>query len=253
LQSRAAELDAGGVALFAISYDAVDVLALFAAKHGVTYPLLSDQGSAAIRSLGLLNEHVAEQQAVYGVPVRDFVLDREGVVVKTRFEQSYRHRPSATVWVEELFGTPAAAVISATAAGSGAQVTAWLDTPVYRPYQLLQLRVELRVAAGLHVYGSPIPEGYTPLTIELAPFDGLAVRPARLPQPGPLRVAGLDEQFVVHEGAIEAIVPFAIEGARGDIELTVELAYQACSATECFPPASLRLALPLACQDLIRD
>ncbi|MPZ63487.1 MAG: redoxin domain-containing protein, partial [Propionibacteriales bacterium] len=30
--------------VFAISYDQVPVLALFAAEHGITYPMLSDEG-----------------------------------------------------------------------------------------------------------------------------------------------------------------------------------------------------------------
>ena len=34
-----------GVALFAISYDSVEILRDFAATHGITYHLLSDQGS----------------------------------------------------------------------------------------------------------------------------------------------------------------------------------------------------------------
>jgi hypothetical protein len=53
-----------GFALFAISYDEVATLAAFADKHDITYPLLSDAGSVTIRSLGLVNEHVAEQAGV---------------------------------------------------------------------------------------------------------------------------------------------------------------------------------------------
>ena len=41
------------------SYDPPDVLRAFAAKHGITFPLLSDSGSAIIRRYGLLNTSVA--------------------------------------------------------------------------------------------------------------------------------------------------------------------------------------------------
>lgn len=90
------------IALFAISYDSVEVLAAFAEKHGITYPLLSDEWSKVIRELGLLNEHVFEQhsangvrrnEAHYGVPYPGtFVLDERGIVVDKRFFQSYRER-----------------------------------------------------------------------------------------------------------------------------------------------------------------
>lgn len=94
------------------SYDPVDVLANFAQRHVITYPLLSDEGSKAITSLGLLNRHVAEQHAYYGVAVRDqhhgvpypgiFVLDENGMVIDKVFEQSYRVRPTAGGVLEDL-------------------------------------------------------------------------------------------------------------------------------------------------------
>ena len=74
-----------------MSYDAVDVLATFAAKQNITYTLLSDEGSKVIRDLGLLNEHVFEHHAAYGVPKRDHqwgvpypgvsLLDAQGYVI----------------------------------------------------------------------------------------------------------------------------------------------------------------------------
>jgi peroxiredoxin len=55
------------VALFAISYDSVEILHNFAAAHGITYHLLSDKGSHAMRGLGLINDRVQEDHAVYGI------------------------------------------------------------------------------------------------------------------------------------------------------------------------------------------
>jgi hypothetical protein len=239
------------------------VLRAFAEQRGITYPLLSDVGSAAIRELGLLNEHVAEQQAFYGVPVRDFhqgipypglfVLDEDGLVVEKRFEQSYRHRPAAAAWAEEFAGAPPAAVAVVRGAGPGLRAVASLDAAAYRPYQRLRLRVAFEVEDGLHVYAAPTPEGYAPLTIEAVPAEGLVLDPARLAAPRPWRVEGIDEAFVVHEGRFDAVIPFVVEGSPGDLSLDVTIGYQACSDGECFPPASLRLELPLAGRDLIRD
>jgi len=117
LQKAWPELDAAGVAVFGLSYDAVDVLARFAEQRGITFALLSDEGSHAIRELGLRNEHVAEQHAFYGVAVRDehhgvpypgtFVLDEHGGVAGKYFEQSYRVRPTAALFRESRSPRPA--------------------------------------------------------------------------------------------------------------------------------------------------
>lgn len=239
------------------------MLACFAARHGITYPLLSDAGAAAIHRLGLTNQHLAEQQASYGVPVRDFqqgvpypgvfVLDAHGVVVDKRFEQSYRYRPTAAAWVEEWAGGPPTAAVSTRAEGPGLRATASLDAAVYRPYQVLRLRVALECAPGTHVYGAPTPEGYTPLAVTIEPFEGLAAQPAQAPAPRPFRVEGLDEHFRVHDGTVDVVVPFGIDGNAGDLTIGVTVDYQACTAIECFPPSRLRLELPLSVQDLIRD
>lgn len=58
------------------------------------------------------------------------------------------------------------------------------------------LTVELSIEPGLHVYGTPIPEGYIPLTATVAPLEGLVAGAAELPEPHPFRIEGLDEQFL---------------------------------------------------------
>lgn len=44
----------------AISYDSPEILADFGKRHGITFPLLSDAGSATIRRYGILNTVVDE-------------------------------------------------------------------------------------------------------------------------------------------------------------------------------------------------
>ena len=53
LQDRLDELDAAGIGVAAISYDPVDVLAEFAERRGITFPLLSDPDSATIEAFGI--------------------------------------------------------------------------------------------------------------------------------------------------------------------------------------------------------
>ena len=55
LQSRYAEITKQGLGLIAISYDAADTQKKFADSRGITFPLISDTGSAIIKRYGLLN------------------------------------------------------------------------------------------------------------------------------------------------------------------------------------------------------
>ena len=205
LQEAWPNLQKNGVATFAISYDSVEVLAAFADKRGITYPLLSDAGSHAIRALGLLNEqHLVEQHAFYGIQTRDeqrgvaypgtFVLDERGIIAEKRFEQSYRVRPTARIFEEYALGTFEATRPPTDAprqSGEKLEVQVWADAPTYRPYQQVRLHVDLSLPSGLHVFASPVADGFTPLRLEVEPLDGLEVGQTALPAALPFTVAGL--------------------------------------------------------------
>lgn len=264
LQHAWPTLERHGVALFGVSYDSVEALASYADKRGITFPLLSDDGSRVIRELGLLNEHLAEQHAVYGIVTRDdqhgvaypgtFVLNEQGVVAEKHFEQSYRPRPTRQLFEDYALGasddSPAHAV---SGRSGGMEIQAWADAPTYRPYQQIRLHVRLTLPAGVHVYGTPVPDGYTPLRLQLEPRDGLIVGDAEMPAPHPFRVDGLNEDLVVYEGTVRMTVPLLFTSNLGPTTLALELAYQTCTETTCLPPATIRLELPITGFDLIRD
>lgn len=247
---------------FAISYDKVDVLAGFAATHGIAYALLSDEGSQAIRALGLLNEQVYEQHAAYGIAKDEgdwgvpyagvFVLDERGYVLQKRFPQSYRERETGVALLERGFdlASPRHGVPVHVQA-EGVQVSARLDSDTYRFFQRRWLAVELQIAPGLHIYGQPIPDGYVPLTIEIAPCAGLVVGAPDFPAARPHRVKGLDAVFRVYEHRVAVSLPltFVSEGDIEAVHLTVR--YQACSATECFIPRTVELRLPVQAEELV--
>ena len=250
------------IAVFAISYDAVDVLRGFADTYGITFALLSDEGSTVMRALGLLNEHVDEQHAAYGIPHHDrfrglpypgvFLLDAHGRVMQKRFQQSYRERETGVGLLEQGFGLQStrrgAEVVTQS---EGVQVHAALDAPSYRFFQRLWLTVELTIAPGVHIYGRPISTGYLPLTIEVAPLAGMVVGAPTWPAPQPYRVAGLAEEFCVYTGTLKVSLPVTLTEEGGDQTLQVTVQYQACSASECFAPQTLKLALPVQAADHI--
>jgi peroxiredoxin len=259
LQQIVEGLARAGTALFAISYDAPSTLAAFAAKHGITYPLLGDEGSRVIRQLGMLDEDLDRHHAEFGRQVRDdqrgvaypavFLLDRNGIVAAKRFLPNYRVRDTGAGLIESLLGVEAARHgPEAAAPGDVVNLRAYFDAPVYRPYQQLRLTVELAVAPGWHVYVPPVPDGYTALSLSLAPIDGVSAGPISISPSGhPARVEGLDELFTVVDGAVRARIPvtFAVQAGTGDLHPEITVRYQACSDTECRPPAAARLTLSL--------
>lgn len=230
----------------------MEVLSGFAGKYGITYPLLSDEGSGFIRELGILNEQAAEN--VFGIPHPGvYVLDADGRVARKTFYESYRERDTGTGLLTHLLGIsvppkgPADQV-----AGDGVRVSAWLDIPDYAWGQRAWLTVEVEIDEGLHVYGRPIPEGYYPLEVEVEPMERVVVGEPGWPATTPFRIQGLVEQFHVYEGIVRVSLPisFMVVDA-GDLLVKVRVSYQACSAIDCLPPAEARFELPIAERPLV--
>ncbi len=246
------------VAPFAISYDSLAVLADFAARHGIGYPLLSDEGSHTMRRLGLINARVQEDHAAYGVGPNPrhvnlpypgvFVLDETGVILQKRFYESYRERDTGAGLLGQALGIlDARAEMVTTAYDEAVRVRAWLDAPSYAMFQRLHLTVELAIGPGLPLHASPAPAGYTPLAVEIAPIDGLVLRPATWPDPRPFRIAGRTDDFWGHGGVIRGTLPLAFTAppGAGDQILKVTVRYQACSELLCRPSATIGLELPV--------
>jgi hypothetical protein len=245
------------VALFAISYDAVAILRDFAAAHGITYPLLSDEGSRVIRALGLINERVQDDHAAYGIKPNPrhvdlpypgvFVLDAAGVIVQKRFHDSYRERETGGGLIAQTLGITTEAAAPAAAAAPAVQARAWLDSPTYAFFQRLTLTVELTIAPGFHVYAAPVPQGLVPLSVEVAPVDGLVVGPTSWPAPRRAAIPGLGNDLPAHEGVVRGALPLTFTAAPGGgdhvVEVTVHL--QACDESSCQLPQQLRLDLPV--------
>ena len=82
------------MAAVSLTYDAEQLLARFARKHRIAYPLLSDTGSKVIRELGLLDEGQTPGTRFHGVPHAGiFLLDKDGMIRAKYAEKDYRKRP----------------------------------------------------------------------------------------------------------------------------------------------------------------
>jgi peroxiredoxin len=82
-----------------VSYDSVDVLARFAQKRKITFPLLSDAGSKTITAYGLLNKEAKGRVA--GIPYPGTMLiDRDGIIRAKLFLEGYRDRHSSEALIK---------------------------------------------------------------------------------------------------------------------------------------------------------
>jgi peroxiredoxin len=74
-----------------ISYDSLAVLQRAQAKHHITFPLLSDEGSRTIDAYGVRNRE-AEGRAK-GIPhPATFLVDKQGVIRAKLFYEGYTKR-----------------------------------------------------------------------------------------------------------------------------------------------------------------
>ena len=132
----------------------------------------------------------------------------------------------------------------------GVQVIARLDSPTYRPLQRLGLTVDITIDAGLHVYGQPIPEGFIPVSIDIASLAGLVVGTPEFPAPTLHRLEGLEENFYIYEGTLTVTIPLTFSQAVADPIISLTVGYQACSdEAGCFMPQKIQLRVPVQAED----
>ena len=100
-------LKAKGYGLAALSYDSPEVLAQFAARRDIGYPLLSDPKSATIDAYGIRDPQYPAGHMAHGVPLPAiFILSRDGVVQAKLAEEGYRNRPPTAVVLETVSRLP---------------------------------------------------------------------------------------------------------------------------------------------------
>ena len=94
MQKDLKSLEDKKVKLVGLSYDAVDVLAKFAEKEKITFPLLSDPESKTIQAYGLLNKEAKDKSE--GIPYPGTMLiDKDGVIRAKLFHDGFIKRHDA--------------------------------------------------------------------------------------------------------------------------------------------------------------
>ena len=105
LEAAAAPLADAGWTLVAVSYDPVEALAGYKADKGLSYELLSDEGSVAINAFNLLNTDVKPGSRYDGIPHPAIVfIGADGTIRRTLREEGYKTRPAVDLVIETAEG-----------------------------------------------------------------------------------------------------------------------------------------------------
>lgn len=237
-----------GLGLAAISYDNVAVLANFAKRKGIQYPLLSDPESKIIRDFGILNESVAKDLPVYGIPYPvTYIVDAKGVVVSRKFDEDYKQRYTvANILTEKLDLRTGAA--QSQVETKHLKVTASASDAKIRPGERIRLILDVELKPGMHAY-APGVEGYIPVDWKMADSPAVQAAPAIYPASKKLRLEAIQETVDVYAGRF-TVQREAIAGAQGKMDrgakeglIVIEgtFRYQACDDRMCYLPQNVPL------------
>ena len=256
LQRRYEDIRRQGLGLIAVSYDSTETLKQFAASRSLTFPLISDPGSAIIRRYGLLNETVDAKSRTYGIPhPGTFIVDRKGVVVSRFFEDAYQERFTTGAILGGIGGAPA---IKATTAHLS--MTASISDTEAAPGERLSLVADVTPARTMHVY-APGKHTYQVVRLELDPQPWLKIHPIVYPTSTIYHFKPLDERVEVF------VKPFRLRrdvtllatqeaqrllGAMPAATLSGALEYQACDDKVCFNPTRVPISFTIAVKPLDR-
>jgi hypothetical protein len=259
LEARVEELKKRKLGLVAISYDSADTLKRFAETRGITFPLVSDQGSAIIKRYGLLNTTVEPGNRAYGVPFPGtFIIDRHGTVRSRFFEDAYQERNTvASILVRQ--------------GGTAFGPTSVVDTPHLRlkasvsdvrvaPGERVSLVFDIEPKPRMHVY-APGKHTYQVVrtTIETEPW--LRVHPMAYPASEIYLFKPLNERVEVYQKPFRLVQDVTVLATRDAQEQLAKLSqlmiggrleYQACDDKLCYMPQSIPISWTLSVAPLDR-
>ncbi len=247
LQSNLPTLAANGIVPFALSYDPLAVLTPFAEARGITYPLLSDEGSAFIRTLGILNTTLAPDADHYGIPYPGiYFIGADGRIEDKVFHDGHRTRDAAVTTLREHFGLAVPGDGPRDEQRTDALVAvAAMDSGAFYRGERIGLRVTIRTAPETHIYGQPLPEGYVPTTLEIHTPETVTVEPVQYPPAHIMHMEWTDEELPVYDGTISLSTALTFATQAEDTTITAILRFQACTNDECYVPQHLTFSLPM--------
>jgi hypothetical protein len=246
-QNKLTEFTEKGISIIGISYDSVQVLKKFAEKYQITYPLLSDVNSDVIKKFGIFNTTLDSSHRWYGIPFPGiYIVDENLTVVKKQFESTYYERPTVETILVKHFDKRMETFKQKFKTSYLTGSIAISDTMAY-PAQILTLRIDFSLKQGFHLYGSPVPKDYIPLSIELKSNPNVNLDPIEFPETKELTLKTINETFYILPNEFTLTSSFRVkkQPQLGNHGLYVVIKFQACNDTSCKMPEELQFQLPL--------
>ena len=283
LQSRLEEVRGRGLNIAGISYDSQQILAEFTKRNRITFPLLSDVGSATIKRYGILNTVVEQAlgpngsdpairadlqmyltanepaERHRGVPFPGtFMVDRQGRVTSRFFEDYYWERNTVSNMLLRLGA--GRAPVQATQAS-----TMHLDLKAYPSDATVALGTRFSIAAeiapkrGMHVY-APGASNYRVVALNIMPQPHVRTTAVRYPASEIYFFKPLNERVQVYQKpftiSVDVVPEATAEGrkalaGKSELVITGTLDYQACDDTICYNPESIPLTWKVGLQPLL--
>jgi hypothetical protein len=246
LQDSVEGLKRNGVNVASISYDSPEILVRFADQYHITYPMLSDRDSLIIHKFGILNTNVPPGTRFYGIPFPgQYLLTPDGIVRDKLFLPDYQTRPTASEVLLKDYGIPAADD-GVTVTAEDVQARIVVSDKRSFAGQRLGTAVNFKVAEGWHIYGEPLPAGYSPTSVKFDD-DLVASQNLEFPQSKPVQFELLGETLPVYQGEFRATGYILLKQKLppGEQKLTGTLNFQACNDKICKLPQSVRFQLAI--------
>jgi hypothetical protein len=258
LQSRYADIQKQGLGLVAVSYDSTETLKQFADSRGITFPMVSDPGSAIIKRYGLLNDTVDPKSRSYGIPhPGTFMLDAKGIVTSRYFEDAYQERSTVgSILVKQGHPSGSAAMSETT----HLKIAASVSDEQAAPGKRLSLVFAVTPKSKMHVY-APGKHSYQVITIAVDPQPWLKVQETMYPASAIYDFKPLNEKVEVYSKPftlMRDVTVLATTDAQkflatlSNVTITGSIDYQACDEKLCYSPTKVPFSFTLAMKPLDR-
>ena len=190
----------------------------------------------------------ATQRGFYGIPFPGvYVVDRDGRVTEKFFHRHYATRTSAGTIRDSAIGRILARheVPTAELGDEHVEVSVFLADEALRFEYASTLHVRFEVADGYHIYADPLPDGFIASTAKVVPTRGVRSGEPAYPPTAEREFPQLGVTLNVYEGVTDVAIPITlgseildwpIRDKPTEIEIPVDVVYQACSETVCYVP-----------------
>jgi peroxiredoxin len=283
LQSQYDTLRKDGLGLVGISYDSQEILAAFSDQHRITFPLLSDVGSATIKRYGILNTVAEEglgpnrgdpavvaQVKLYvsanganerqrGIPFPGtFIVDRSGRVKARFFEDSYTVRNTVSnirVRLNEVDSSVAATRV----ASKNLDVVTYPSDSAVAPGNRFSVVAQIAPHQGVHVY-APGAANYKIIELKVFPAQYIRTTATSYPSSEIYFFKPLNERVPTYQKPFTLTQEIVLDGQastrtalsnRTSLTIGGALTYQACDDRLCYDPVTLPLSWTVGLKPII--